>query len=884
MCKKGIFFKWVAVFLILFALNSISLANKIIYVDDDAVGANDGSSWQNAYIYLQDALTDARNSEKPVEIRVAQGIYKPDQGAGQIAGDREASFVLINDVTLSGGYAGIFEPDPNERNIEEYETFLSGDMAGNDIDINDLINKLIGLQNEPTWAENSYHVVKSIGTNSTAVLDGFIITSGHANGNYRETSSKGGGMYNEDSQCTIINSKFFKNGGMYGAGIYNNNSNPLISDSYFESNLCYIMFYGDVGFGGNGGGIANNQSNPVIRNCIFTGNLEGGIHNLNNSNTVISDCAFVHNICSIMRPGAGMYSESSSSTLTNCRFEENIGNGINNQYSTLTLINCIFIKNNAKPRNGGAIENYISNMVIKNCSFINNVSGPGGGAISSLDNRDIRDTILKFENSIFSGNSSSIAGGVIASSGCKQSFENCTFVGNKTNSDGSVIYGGLNNSFIIKNCFFRSNYSQNGSQLYLWKIESNEGPSSISISYSNIKVDPNSLFIGEGSLLDWKEGNIDVDPLFANPGYWDPNGTAEDPNDDFWVDGDYHLKSQAGRWDSISESWIQDDATSPCIDAGDPNSSIGLEPFPNGAYINMGAYGGTREASKSLSDLINFEDFWPFDTGNRWWNSNEINDGGIDIEITEHLIINDFDVWRFHNSYGTSKGSINEEYYRVYVNGGLYETEDIKDINSLPDITVQMQLEYPKIISPNEPVNIPAYGDTNVIAFQGTLEEVLELSQTNIDILDSSKFNVDDFPAGNHANVLGFAQYSDKGTRLIELYGYHFGPMLTWSCQIDGTVDIETFVQIIKPMENEIFHRRQTIQIEADVIHTTSPVVKMEFFYYKWYPIGSDTDGSDGWSIQWQIPAHGTLPITARATTKSGMIVSSKIFNVEVED
>ena len=90
-----------------------------------------------------------------------------------------------------------------------------------------------------------------------------------------------------------------------------------------------------------------------------------------------------------------------------------------------------------------------------------------------------------------------------------------------------------------------------------------------------------------------------VDQLFARVGYWDPNGTPEDPSDDLWVDGDYHLKSQAGRWDPESETWLQDDVTSPCIDAGDPMSPIGYEPFPNGGRVNMGAYGGTAEASKS---------------------------------------------------------------------------------------------------------------------------------------------------------------------------------------------------------------------------------------------------------------------------------------------
>jgi len=78
------------------------------------------------------------------------------------------------------------------------------------------------------------------------------------------------------------------------------------------------------------------------------------------------------------------------------------------------------------------------------------------------------------------------------------------------------------------------------------------------------------------------EGNINADPCFA------------DVNN-----GDYHLKSQAGRWDANEGRWTKDEVTSLCIDAGDPASPIGLEPFPNGGIINMGAYGGTEQASKS---------------------------------------------------------------------------------------------------------------------------------------------------------------------------------------------------------------------------------------------------------------------------------------------
>jgi hypothetical protein len=93
--------------------------------------------------------------------------------------------------------------------------------------------------------------------------------------------------------------------------------------------------------------------------------------------------------------------------------------------------------------------------------------------------------------------------------------------------------------------------------------------------------------------------NVDVDPCFVDPGYWDLGGTPDDLNDDVWVGGDYHLKSQAGRWDPATASWVRDDVTSPCIDAGDPAAPIGDELFPNGGRVNMGAYGGTTQASKS---------------------------------------------------------------------------------------------------------------------------------------------------------------------------------------------------------------------------------------------------------------------------------------------
>jgi len=91
------------------------------------------------------------------------------------------------------------------------------------------------------------------------------------------------------------------------------------------------------------------------------------------------------------------------------------------------------------------------------------------------------------------------------------------------------------------------------------------------------------------------DGNLDVDPLFVALGQMTDAG---------WVAGDYHLVSQGRRWDSQAGSWTSDDVTSPCIDAGDPAAELADEPVTvadepavTNERINMGAYGGTSQAS-----------------------------------------------------------------------------------------------------------------------------------------------------------------------------------------------------------------------------------------------------------------------------------------------
>jgi hypothetical protein len=167
---------------------------------------------------------------------------------------------------------------------------------------------------------------------------------------------------------------------------------------------------------------------------------------------------------------------------------------------------------------------------------------------------------------------------------------NCTFVGNLASEESSVIHNRVDSTLTLINCI-------------VWYNTPAEAAISTStqIAYSNI----------QGGWLG--EGNIDIEPLFVDMGYWgdvnDPNIIVEpgDPNA-VWIDGDYHLKSEAGRWELYSQSWVIDDSTSPCIDAGDPNSGWTSEIWPHGKRINMGAYGGVAQASMSLSQIGDIRD------------------------------------------------------------------------------------------------------------------------------------------------------------------------------------------------------------------------------------------------------------------------------------
>jgi parallel beta-helix repeat protein len=291
---------------------------NIIYVDADATsGNNDGTSWVDAYTDLQAALDVALVED---EIWVAEGIYRPTVEHGG-TGDRYKSFQMKNGVAIYGGFAGI-ESSLEERDWVNHVTILSGDLG-----------------TEGDASDNSYHVFyhpDELALDGSAVLDGFTITGGNADG-AEWPSTHGGGLYNSYASSPVVtNCTFSGNWARYGGGMGNRGaSSPVVTNCTFLDNSAQNggggMYNSDSSspvvtdstFSGNsawyGGGMYNWYSWPVVTNCTFSGNsvdyYGGGMYNHNSSSAVVTNCTFWGNSAGWY--GGGMLNRNSSPIVTN---------------------------------------------------------------------------------------------------------------------------------------------------------------------------------------------------------------------------------------------------------------------------------------------------------------------------------------------------------------------------------------------------------------------------------------------------------------------------------------------------------------------------------------------------------------------------------------
>jgi hypothetical protein len=346
-----------------------------------------------------------------------------------------------------------------------------------------------------------------------------------------------------------------------------------------------------------GGGVFCRASSPTITGCVISDNhtllrnqaqdIGGGV-TLANSSAVLTHCTIRNNSTTYW--AGGIYVFNGSPKLIDCIIRQNsvlhqngqgggmIADSDGSASSKPTLLRCTISANSARHAAGGIQVTTDSQCTFVDCVIADNTCGAIGGICCSYS------SVTTLQNCRITGNSADRkCGGV----GCGHHGEaillNCTITGNVAgvHSGGIMSY---DNSFVtVQNCIVFGNTAPSGPEVGL-DYQDYHTPATIHVSYSDVRGGVSATYVEQGCTLQWGAGNIDADPLFADPG-----------------NGDLHLKSQAGRWKPNSGKWVTDDVTSPGIDAGDPNSPVAFEPFPNGGVINLGAYGGTAEASKSSS-------------------------------------------------------------------------------------------------------------------------------------------------------------------------------------------------------------------------------------------------------------------------------------------
>ncbi|MDO8629702.1 MAG: right-handed parallel beta-helix repeat-containing protein [Phycisphaerales bacterium] len=324
---------WLAVLLL--SATSTVRGERVIYVHADATGANDGSSWTDAFLDLQDALGAAESGD---EIWLAGGRYTPDRGTM----DRAGVFRMMGGVPLYGGFAG-WEECRDDRDWAANPTILSGDLNGDDgphdcADFSDCcrVHEGITCDNLSCQERVCAHLPDCCGSGSTVTWDASC-----AHFALRECCEIGNWRTCENSyivvDATTAGSSYLLDG-VHVAGAY-----ETVTERY--------QVFGGVG-------LNSADAELIIRNTGFEGNGSFAMNVARSANTTVSACSFFRN------PGIGIVAENTNLAVDGCTFVEN-GAPIQAYYRAI-ITNSVFELNTY----GGV--NLGGEAAVANCAFIDN--------------------------------------------------------------------------------------------------------------------------------------------------------------------------------------------------------------------------------------------------------------------------------------------------------------------------------------------------------------------------------------------------------------------------------------------------------------------------------------------------------------------------------
>lgn len=710
----------------LFFITLIAFSNSIsaqVFVNSSATGMNNGTSWTDAYTNLKTAINNTISGE----IWVAMGTYKPTSNTNQ-----SLYFSMKNGVEIYGGFSGT-ETLRTQRNFVNNITILSGD---------------IGIANDST--DNSYHVIYNSSLNNTAILDGFTIQNGNANGN------NGAGMYNSSSNPTIQNCTIKNNTDLFGdgGGIYNSSSSPYLSN-------CIIMSNKSL----NGGGICNKSSGTAsLLNCQFISNIAtndgGGYFTDGTWSPSINKCSFISNVSnnrgggcffngiypnldsltftsnSTNYSGGAIYIQSGSMNLSNSTFTSNFtfgnngfiegGGAILNLNGSSNISNCIFKLNTATTQ-GGALVNYnFGNSTITNCVFMSNSATSGGGIFNYSSTPNIT-------NSIFVSNTSAYGGG-IQNYSSSSNILNCTFSKNTSSNDGGGLinfYGSPN----IKNCIIWDNLG-NGNQ-----------------NISNISSTPNiSYSIIQGGYV----GNLSTNPIFFNS--VNPIGA-----DGIW---------------RTNDDGLQITSLSPAINTSDPTTTLPITDITGSARIgifDIGAYESNNSFPLALNDIVLTGQNYP-NLNKLKWSSNEkfieyeiqkLNENSF--ETIGHIETSNLDTYNYDDNLINQNSNTYRILAKDITGNALYSNsitlinnKDFSHIRIAPNPTNKF-LTFLIDSKSKKNINVNIYSATGSIAIQKTILVTNGMNEITIDVesLTDGYYSIEILSNSNNRNVETFIKKSN---------------------------------------------------------------------------------------------------------------------------
>jgi hypothetical protein len=367
------------------------------HVDIDATtGANDGTSWANAFRGAG-ALHAALDAAQPGdELWIAEGTYLPTPARG----DDERAIVLFEvdkEMRLLGGFpSGGGDRTLAARDPALHATVLSADLSGDDDPGDPWANR----------SDNAHGIMRVVGVGPATMLDGLRFWGAG-------TSIRAGDSHLviKSASPRVVGCRFAGGqGGLGGA----------------------VLAYGSIDVVSGSGAAAAGRSEPVFASCVFHQNRTsfwdgaGAVYFGDGSGGALEDCLFIDNMAEPVESGAAAIT-GSGVDLVRCAFLGNRGMVGSAKIDGGSVRACVFAANNVGllgVMDAGALE--IRDTLVTDSLFVGNEAPflQGAGAIRDYGGNRVASCV--FAGNVGMPGAFDVPGAVLYLGGVS-TYANCVF-------------------------------------------------------------------------------------------------------------------------------------------------------------------------------------------------------------------------------------------------------------------------------------------------------------------------------------------------------------------------------------------------------------------------------------------------------------------------